>query len=265
MRPLYFGDARRPLFGVYHPPQGTRARDGGVLLCYPAPQEYMGSHWALRKLSLALAREGFHVFRFDYFGTGDSAGQTGEGTLEQWRTDIATALDELKDVSGVRRASVVGFRLGAALAAQAPIQAKDLVLWEPVVHGGAYLDELRESHQRLFSDCIYPPPVGPRGRMGELLGLPFPAAQERATEAIDLMQPFSCRAERISIVASERRPQYVELHEHLMAHRPPGAAAVELHVEEEAGPSSDEPFLLSSRAQQAIAARLAGKAAWKAA
>ena len=261
MRPLYFGDSRHPLFGAYHDPQGERVREVGVLICNPGPQEYMSSHWALRKQALTLAREGFHVLRFDYYGCGDSAGQTREGTLERWRQDIAAALEELKDLAGVRRVCVVGFRLGAALAAQATIKVKDLVLWEPVVDGRAYLDELRDMHARVFAHCLHPPEIGPPGNVHELMGFGFPIEQERATAAIDLTQPFVCRAERVLIVATEPRPQYVALHERLAAQPPPGTAAVEWVVAQEASRKEQEPFLLLSRSQEAIAARLGGRPA----
>src|SRR4051812_44614801 len=98
MKPLFFGDSRRQLFGVYQPPRSGAGRNHAVLLCYPGVQEYNMSHWAFRKLAAHLAREGLHVFRFDYFGTGDSAGATIEGTPAQWIADIRTAARELIDL-----------------------------------------------------------------------------------------------------------------------------------------------------------------------
>src|ERR1041385_3953899 len=134
MIPNFFGSSDNPLFGVYHPPRGARPRDTGVLLCYPAPQEYMRTHWAFRKLAWMLAKEGFHVFRFDYFGTGDSAGATEEGRIATWRDNVVTAARELRDLASVTKVAAVGFRLGATLAATArDLPLTDLVLWEPVV------------------------------------------------------------------------------------------------------------------------------------
>ncbi len=256
MQPAYFGASRTRLLGLYHPPTGARARDHGVLLCQPAPQEYMRCHWALRKLAVLLAREGFHVLRFDWFGSGDSAGATDAGRPSQWRLDVAAALEELRDVSGVRRASLVGFRLGAALAAQAPLKLRDLVLWEPVVSGREHVSELLEQHVLRFHHCLHPPRVP-----DELMGLPFPQALRDEIEAIELRAPLLCRAERVVVLACEERASYLRLVEELRAAAAAGGPAVEWrHVTEEAQ-GEDDAFLMSNRAQQAIAALLAGREA----
>ncbi len=261
MRPFYFGQSERALFGIYHPPEGSHPRDAGVVLCHPAPQEYMSSHWALRKLALALTREGFHVLRFDYFGTGDSAGESGQGTLEQWRDDIVTAAEELRDVADVRRVSVVGFRLGATLAALAPLEVRDLVLWDPVADGRAYLEELRQIQRRLFAHCLHPPRPGPRGATRELCGFPLSAEQERATLALRVDQELACRADRLLLVVSDWRAPHAQLRQYLERRAAAGGPRLEVETVGEADPASAGPFLLSSHAQQLIAARLAGRPA----
>ena len=92
MQVRYFGSSERALLGVYSPPEAALEREAVVLLCHPAPQEYMRSHWALRQLAARLAAAGLHVLRFDYSGTGDSAGDSSAGaSLEAWRADVLTA------------------------------------------------------------------------------------------------------------------------------------------------------------------------------
>src|SRR4051794_18965963 len=107
MKPLFFGESSRQLFGAYEPPRPGSARKHAALLCYPGVQEYNMSHWAFRKLAVQLAREGLHVLRFDYYGTGDSAGTTQDGSPDRWIADIRTAARELVDLSGVRTLSIV--------------------------------------------------------------------------------------------------------------------------------------------------------------
>ena len=102
MKPVYFGKTGKQLFGVYHEPQARRAVDAAVLLCYPLVQEYMRTHWALRKLAGLLAREGHHVLRFDYTGTGDSTGDVETGSVTQWCADIRLAAADSPCCSSVR-------------------------------------------------------------------------------------------------------------------------------------------------------------------
>ena len=122
MHPYYFGDSDKQLYGVYDPPRSHAHNDAGVLLCYPMGQEYMRSHWANRQLVSQLCRAGMHCMRFDYYGTGDSAGIASGTDLGQWQSDLSTGVVEFKDISGVSKVALVGLRFGAVLAATAPVQ-----------------------------------------------------------------------------------------------------------------------------------------------
>ena len=126
MNCFFFGSSERSLFGVYNPPKGRMARDEGIVLCYPMGQEYMRSHRAFRQLSNLLSRAGFHVLRFDYFGTGDSMGEDEEVSTAQWKSDVGTAIEELKDNAGIERVSVAGLRLGASLAFESASRRPDV-------------------------------------------------------------------------------------------------------------------------------------------
>jgi len=145
MNTFFFGSADKRLLGVYHPPIGRVARGHGVVLCYPMGQEYMRAHRAFRQLANLLARRGFHVFRFDYFATGDSAGESEEATVAEWIANVGQAAEELKDNAGIDGVSIVGLRLGAALALLAGAAREDvsrIVLWDPVIDGARYVEEL---------------------------------------------------------------------------------------------------------------------------
>ena len=113
----------------------------------------MRSHWAFRRLSELLVSEGCHVLRFDYFGTGDSAGNCEEARLLNWVDDICTAYLELKEISGAREITLVGLRFGAVLAAKASvknIKVKELILWDPVVNGKDYINGLKRMQEKLL-------------------------------------------------------------------------------------------------------------------
>jgi uncharacterized protein len=151
VEPFYFGASDRGLFGIYHPPAGM-PKGEGVVLCPPFFGEYLRAHGCLRRVAIALAESGVPVLRFDYRGTGDSAGKFEETTPDDWRADIEAAVTELRDLSGVGRVRLVGVRLGATLAAQVAMEigaVDSLVLWDPIVNGNAYVEQLEQTHRRL--------------------------------------------------------------------------------------------------------------------
>ncbi|RZI83554.1 MAG: alpha/beta hydrolase [Rubrivivax sp.] len=156
MTPFRFGPAHRQLFGIYHPATGRRQTSLAVLLCNPFGQEAVRLHRFYKVLAERLARTGIHVLRFDYFGTGDAAGDDEQGDLAGWCQDLLTAHQELQQRAMSSQTAWLGARLGATLAAMASVQAPRtpdrLVLWEPITDGAAYLRELAEGHARATAD-----------------------------------------------------------------------------------------------------------------
>jgi len=143
--PHFFGAPTHPLFGIYAPSRAEQGRTGAVI-CPPVGQEGLRAHRALRLLADQLAASGVDVLRFDYFGTGDSGGDTREGRPPVWLADIRLAVDHLRELAGVRRVVLIGARLGGLLAACAEARGVSrLLLWDPVLGGDEYLREL-EAH-----------------------------------------------------------------------------------------------------------------------
>jgi pimeloyl-ACP methyl ester carboxylesterase len=213
MKPFFFGSSRRALFGLYQPAEGAPARDVGVLLCNPFGHEAVRAHRALRQLGVMLARARYHVLRFDYSSTGDSAGDGTDARVAEWLDDVQTAADELRDMAGVTRLACVGLRLGATLATQAARQRRDveqLVLWDPVVRGASYLGELCRAHV----DFLRAENPSARARAAELdavlarggaaleeaLGFPLPAALR--SDIAELEIDGEAPARKVTMVAS---------------------------------------------------------------
>ncbi|MGH6647298.1 serine aminopeptidase domain-containing protein [Aquabacterium sp.] len=161
MNPFFFGPPARRLYGVYHPPTASQRLSSQVLLCPPFGQEAVRTHRLHRLLADHLSRQGVHVMRFDYFGTGESSGADQDATLTQWRDDILVAHGELKLRTRAQRTAWLGTRLGATLAILASERCEDqppdrLILWEPILDGPAYLRELGEAHAReLYSPLLH--------------------------------------------------------------------------------------------------------------
>lgn len=210
-RAAFFGATATPLFGTVHEARGEMVRDTGIVLCYPAMQEYRMVHWVYARLADELAAHGFNVLRFDYFGTGDSWGASSEGSLPRWESDIVAAAAHLRSVSDVRRISLVAMRLGAVLATRAVnsgLAVRDLVLWDPVVDGATYVRELDTADARVRADQPYPVPSA---RVeGELLGYPFSASMREDVRAI-VLSDVPVRVRRIHVVTPVMRAPDGEL------------------------------------------------------
>ncbi|WP_157033682.1 hypothetical protein [Belnapia moabensis] len=93
-----------------------------------------------------MAAAGTPVLRFDYPGTGDSAGEEAPDRLTDWLAAIEAAGDWMSGTLGLKAISLGGLRLGALLAAASaarrPGSILDIVLLAPVWSGRAYGREL---------------------------------------------------------------------------------------------------------------------------
>ncbi len=143
MKPVIFDDC----FGWLHEgqPRDMRGVVRGVVLCQPFGREAMWVHKGWRVLADELAAAGSPTLRFDYAGTGDSAGEAEDGEqLEQWLRSIRSAVAYLKRTTGVTQVALCGLRLGATLAALVAAEEgiDELVLLAPVASGRQYLREL---------------------------------------------------------------------------------------------------------------------------
>ncbi len=129
-------------FGWLHPGLGTR----GVVLCPTFGHENMIAHRGWRRLAEQLAARGFHVLRFDYPGTGDSAGSDADpDRLAAWRGGIADAVRHLRETTGTGSVILVGLRLGATLAllaAEAIDGVDGIACLAPVLSGRSHVREL---------------------------------------------------------------------------------------------------------------------------
>jgi pimeloyl-ACP methyl ester carboxylesterase len=205
----FFYFASDNLFGSYAPAPDPDVPEAVAVLCYPFGQEYMRAHRAYRQLSVLLSRRGVPVLRFDYHGTGDSAGEGTEASLDRWVHNTRAAMDEARRRSGATRVYLAGLRLGAAvaaLAAQGQREVGRVVLWDPIVSGTRMLEEMEESA------------ASPGDAMWWVNGFPCPLALRREVEPVSLLALDFPEEARITQVLSHRREEFESLAAHLEAH-----------------------------------------------
>jgi uncharacterized protein len=202
MNPLFFGSSDSPLYGVYHPPKARQGRKSGVVLCCPFGQEYMRAHRAFRQLSLLLSKAGFHVFRFDYTGSGDSWGESDAFSLARAAEDTGLAVDELRDTAEVEQVAILGLRLGGTIAARTAIGRDDvshLILWDAIESGAGYLAELSSRSQAGHG------PTSEAIRMADgtisVMGFPVSDTMQQELRALSVSSEPSPRCAKALVVA----------------------------------------------------------------
>lgn len=190
-RPLLLDGAGLQLFAVFHQP--VQPAKGGVLICPPFLHEHSRSYRLFALLGDALASLGIAVLRFDYAGTGDSAGGDTSFSLAGATLDAARAMDALRQRIGAVPITVLGVRAGAfpALSLAATQSLRALWLWQPVVDGAAYLDELRVLDRE-------------RARMHDQ---PAGADAEKAASDENTLMGFPCDAQLLTELAQARIPR----------------------------------------------------------
>lgn len=208
IEPHYFGPAGPALYGCYHAPAGASSPDCGVLLCNPHGHEHIQFHRSMRRLAALLAQEGFPALRFDFSGCGDSAGDHRNWSLQGWCENVSAAATHLREHSHVSRICVVGMRLGGALAALAGCGQstfEGMVLWDPVIRGRDYLDDLVSMHAEMLRHAhVVQDPHDPDM---EILGFPLPGDFRTELERLDLPSLSASPADRVLIIESRPSPQ----------------------------------------------------------
>ncbi|MCU1373511.1 MAG: Alpha/beta hydrolase family protein [Actinomycetia bacterium] len=179
--PLWFGPTERPLFGWLHAPEGGRAR-AGVVLCPPTGYEAVCAHRTMRVVAERLAAMGIAALRFDYDGTGDSAGAHDDpDRVPAWLASVDRAVELLRQ-AGAPAVAAVGMRLGATLAAAADVDA--LVLWDPVWSGRSFVRQLR-ALQLLGMDGLTGSTPAEDGSLA-VAGAVYPAGTATELRALEL-------------------------------------------------------------------------------
>lgn len=142
--PHWLGDPTRYLYASLHRSAVPGARLG-LLFAAPLFHEQPRSRRLLAELASGLAAMGLPSLRFDFFGTGDSAGSSDQTDFTSICTDLTLAARALRAKAGVDRVAVLAWRGAALPVARWLLEggtSAPVILWEPIVDGAQWLKEL---------------------------------------------------------------------------------------------------------------------------
>ena len=182
-------------------------------------QEYIRSHKTFRQLAVRLANAGFPVLRFDFYGCGDSGGDCEQGEIHQWLADISTAIGEIRRRCGAVKVCLAGLCFGGTLAAMVGAEQGDidsLVLWQPVVSGRGYVEELTT----LQGETQQYSPAKARhhaadGKPAEILGFALTDSMWTNLENVDLLAIRKKPANNILVIENDEEDRQGQFRKHL--------------------------------------------------
>lgn len=200
--PITFRASAGLCFGWFHAARRP-ARGAGVVLCRPMGYEALCSYRTYTQLAQTLADAGFEVLRFDYHGTGDSAGGDADpDRVAAWIDSIICAADELKRLGGASHLALFGMRLGATLAVRAAMRmggVEELVLWAPCATGRTFAREMRAANVQRATLAT------PHAEL-EALGCLYTAETLEQLNTLDCVEPARPPARRVLIIGRDDMP-----------------------------------------------------------
>ncbi|HOK80050.1 MAG TPA: alpha/beta hydrolase [bacterium] len=138
--PIVFKSGKNHIIGILHLPDGrhTTKKYPAVIFCHGFSGSKSESHFIFTKTARQLARSGIACLRFDFMGSGDSAGSFEDMTLETEIQDTFQAYKYLTNLRFINRKTIgiLGLSMGAipAVIVSSKIHLPALCLWAPVAH-----------------------------------------------------------------------------------------------------------------------------------
>jgi exosortase A-associated hydrolase 2 len=137
------------IFTVEHHPQESNPEKAYIFV-HPFAEEKLWSHRVYVTTARAFCAKGIFVARFDFRGHGDSDGDFLDSSLENHLSDINRVIEHVKSACPtVRSIGVLGLRLGGAIAAitaQNRTDVDEMILWDPVLSGDRYMQDILRSN-----------------------------------------------------------------------------------------------------------------------
>lgn len=132
------------IYCVEYIPIDSKRLDTTVVLCKPIWGERIRTHMVFANLARILAQRGYFVITCDYFGDGNSGGDTHELTFPKMVESIAHVYEYACEKNFPAKNALIGLRLGANIAMHLEPKIKHtekMLLFEPIENPIDYFKE----------------------------------------------------------------------------------------------------------------------------
>ncbi len=201
--PGYISSRAGSLFRVLHRPEG--AARAAILMLAPCGDEKRAAYGALARLARALADAGAAVLRFDYHGTGDSAGESPEVSVSTMKRDAAAAAAELGELVSDVPLALLGARLGGGLALElaGELGAARAIAVAPVISGRSWLRQERGRRQ-LRRSMVKKEMAAAGGAAAKVEDAPLPEGAAEDLDGLPISAKFIDEIEAFDLAAGEK-------------------------------------------------------------
>ena len=142
---------------LFHPAQGALLR-GRVVYVHPFAEEMNKSRRMAATQARAMAAAGFSVLQIDLLGCGDSSGDFGDASWQDWIEDVLRACNWIGARDAAHAAAPLwlwGLRAGCLLAAAAAARLEEpcnFCFWQPITSGRQQMQQFMRL--RLAADLL---------------------------------------------------------------------------------------------------------------
>jgi exosortase A-associated hydrolase 2 len=154
LEPRFIEGGRGRLYLTEWVPARPSDRRPLVVVVPPFAEEMNRARRMFALQARLLADRGIGTVVFDLFGTGDSEGDFGDASWEDWCEDTVRVCGWARERAGDW--GLIALRSGALLAAEVGrcgVEFRKVVLWAPIIEGRAILRQLMRLHAAAFMNA----------------------------------------------------------------------------------------------------------------
>ena len=142
-RHFFLQHHNKSIYCVEYLPQNGKSIDTAVIICTPIWGERIRTHRIFTSLSRELQKKNSYVLTCDYFGDGNSQGESHQLSFENIIEDLNSLYNYALEKYKIENYYFIGFRLGASalISLLDKAEVKKAILIDPILNPISYLED----------------------------------------------------------------------------------------------------------------------------